>query len=257
MRAAQLAYYFFLSIFPLAIFLLALVGIFAADSEHFRAELFSLASQIAPSSPLLRKTIEQIASKSGDSVLSIGIIVALWSASSGMSAVMDALNHHYRVSETRPFIKRTAIALGLTVAAGILLLLAIMTALVGTKIIAALGAGSIVRWLWQIGRWVIVLLLALIGFDLIYCFGPRVHREWRWFSPGAVTALLLWIAASVGFRVYVAYFGHYNATYGSLGAVVILLLWFYITGLAILIGSEVNIVAENASAEPAKLDHAA
>lgn len=258
MRAAQLAYYFFLSIFPLAICGIAAVGIVAAGSAHFRTELFSFASHIGPSSPLLKKTIAQISSRSGGTQLGIGIAIALWSASSGMSAVMDALNRQHGVKKNRPFVKRSALAIALTIAVGILLLLAIGTALIGSSVISALGGSEVLRVLWDVARWPVVLGFALIGFDRIYYFAPRVQRKWRWFSAGSVAALVVWIVASVGFRVYVAYFGHYRSTYGSLGAVIVLLLWFYITGMAILFGSEVNIVSENAAGHPAaRLDQAA
>lgn len=257
MRAAQLAYYFFLSIFPLAIVGVAALGIFAASSAHFRHELFTFAGRIGPASPVLRKTITQISSRSGGTQLGIGIVIALWSASSGMSAVMDALNRQHGIKQSRPFVKRSALAIALTIAVGILLLLAIGTALVGSSVISAVGGSEVLRILWDVARWPVVLFFALVGFDLIYHFAPRVQQKWRWFSAGSITALVVWIVASVAFRVYVAYFANYSSTYGSLGAVIVLLLWFYITGLAILIGSEVNIVIEQAGREPAALDHAA
>lgn len=248
MRSAQLAYYFFLSIFPLAVFIISIVLIFAARSAHFRAELFVFVGRIAPSSPLLRRTMRSLAAaKSGTGPTAIGIIVALWSASSGMSALMDALNAQYHVKESRPFVKRSLRALALTIATGIVLLIAVGIALIGANQVSAIGGGGFIREVWNIARWPVVLAFALFDFDLIYHFAPRVHREWHWISVGAVTALVVWIAASVGFRIYLSYFNHYSSTYGPLGAVVVLLLWFYITGFAILFGSEVNIVVESAA----------
>lgn len=247
MRSAQLAYYFFLSVFPLAICLVAVIGVFAAESAHFRSELLRVAAQLVPSSNLLKRTINDVASNSGNTVISVGAVVTLWSASSGMSAVMDALNAQYRVRESRPFLTRILLAITLTIAVGILLLLAITIVLVGAAQVSAVGGGMFIRTLWEVARWPVVLVLALFGFALIYHFAPRVHRDWHWISPGSVTALAVWIVASVGFRIYVHYFAHYSKTYGSLAAVIVLLLWFYITGLAILIGSEVNIVIESAA----------
>lgn len=179
-RAAQLAYYFFLSIFPMMICGFAILGIFAAHAVNFRAEIFQFLARIAPSSNLLQHTIDQVTKSSGSGKLSIGLVVTLWSASSGISAIMDTVNAQYGVKETRSFFKRTLIAVGLTIAAGILVLLAIAIALIPASEIALISVGGLIPLLWEVLRWPVALCFVLVAFELIYYFtANKKDIEWQ------------------------------------------------------------------------------
>src|SRR5207248_3340301 len=154
-------------------------------------------------------------------------------ASSGTAAMMDTLNVVFGVKEGRSAIKQRAIALGLTIAVGILICLAIGLIVVGDSL-AKVVAGGALKSVWQVLQYPVAIFFLLFSYSLIYYYAPNVeHPEWHWVTPGAVVGVFLWIAVSFGLRIYLHFFNSYSATYGSLGAVMILLLWFYVTGLAI------------------------
>jgi membrane protein len=170
-----------------------------------------------------------------------------------MTNVMDTLNAAYNVREGRSFLRFRAIAVGLTVAIGILMVIALTIVLYGNgianKVGSFVGLSGVATWAWKITQWPVAVFFVLLSFALIYYFGPDVEFPvWHWISPGAVAGVFLWAVVSFGLRVYLHFFNTYAKTYGSLGAVMILLLWFYVTGVAILIGGEVNAEIENAAA---------
>jgi membrane protein len=171
-----------------------------------------------------------------------------------MSAIMDTLNAEYEVHETRPFLRRNAIAIGLTMLSALLLLAAVAIVLAGGSSARAFSHGLVASLL-KIAQWPVALALVLIVFALIYFFAPDVQdQKWHWVTPGAVVGLALWLAASLALKIYLHFFNSYSATYGSLGAVIILLLWFYVTGAAVLLGAEINSVLEDAAAESGEPD---
>jgi membrane protein len=180
--------------------------------------------------------------------MSFGIIFSLWSASAGMSAIMDTLNAEYEVSEGRSFIRRSATAVGLSIACAVLLVCAVTIVLAGGSTQAfAFGTSSA---LLKIALWFIALALVLLVFAIIYYFAPDVKdHKWHWITPGAVVGLTLWLLVSLALKLYLHFFDRYSATYGSLGAVIVLLLWFYLSGASILMGAEINSVLENAAAD--------
>jgi len=246
-RAAQLSYYFLLALFPLLLFLTALLGQFAEAGSELRENLLSLLGSVVPqeAGDLIHETIDEVEKGSGGGKLSFGILATLWAASNGMSAISQTLNIAYEVEETRPWWKVRLIALGLTIALAILILSALTLVLFGDHIADAIAAsfsfGQVFTWAWKILQWPLVLVFVLIAFGLIYYLAPNLkQRSWHWVSPGAATAVALWLMVSFAFRAYLSYFNSYNATYGTLGAVIILMLWFYLTGAAILMGGEVN-----------------
>lgn len=254
-RAAQLSYYFLLALFPLLIFLTTLLGYFAAGSE-LRDELLGYLATVMPSSAfeLIRSTLVEVTEARGGGKLSFGILAALWAASNGMGAVTAALNVAYDVEETRPFWKARLVAILLTIGLAVLIISALVLVLYGGRIadlIAAnFGYGAVFTTGWKILQWPIVLGFLLFAFALIYYFAPALkEQKWHWVSPGAALGVALWLLVSFAFRLYLNYFDSYSATYGGLGAVIILLLWFYLTGAAVLIGGEVNSEIENAAAE--------
>ncbi|HOL71455.1 MAG TPA: YihY/virulence factor BrkB family protein [Bryobacteraceae bacterium] len=256
-QAAQLSFYFLLALFPLLLFLTTLFGYFA-QSDELRDSLLGYFRRVAPVSAfrLIRETLLEISSGAGRGKLSIGLIGTLWAASKGMAALTAGLNRAYDVKDERPWWKVRLIAIGLTVALSVFTVISQTLILGGGKLGAALagwfGYQRAFEVAWKVGRWPVAVFFVLIGVNLLYRFAPyRKRPKWEWMSPGAQAAVLLWLAASLGFRFYLRYANHYHLTYGSLGGVIILLLWLYIGGIAILVGAEINAEIERARASGA------
>ena len=253
-RAAELAYNLILAIFPLMIFLLSLFGLFASHRREMIHSFFSYMSDLLPPDAyqLFTKTVREIVHSTGGGKLTFGLILTLWFASGGMSSMISALNGVYQVREGRSFLKYRAIALGLTISMAILIISALLLVLVGghiSDLIAARYGSHITVIAWKVLQWVAVLLFLSLSFSLIYYFGPDVKEQhWYWITPGSLLGVLLWLAASGAFRAYLHFFNSYSRSYGSLGAVMILLMWLYVTGLSFLIGGEINADIEHAAA---------
>ena len=254
-RAAQLSYYFLLALFPLLIFLTSVIGIALGTGTALRQNLFSYLAQVMPPSAfqLIEATMVEISKGSSGGKLSFGLLAALWAASNGMGAISEALNVAYDVKESRPWWKHRLGAIGLTVALSILIISALLLVLYGGRIVEALAASygfsEVFVTTWKIAQWPIVLAFMLMAFALIYYFAPDLREQkWAWITPGAVVGVALWLIASFALRTYLHFFDSYSATYGSLGAVIILMLWLYLTGLAVLIGGELNAELEHMAA---------
>ena len=254
-RAAQLSYYFLLALFPLLLFLTSVIGLIIGSETGLRQSLFNYLGKVLPSSAseLVSNTIFEVSSASGGGKISFGILAALWAASNGMGAISESLNVAYHVKETRAWWKQRLIAVGLTVALAVLIITALVIVLYGGRIADSLattyGLGGSFTLAWKILQWPIVLAFLFVGFALIYYWAPDLRdQDWLWVTPGSIVAVTLWLLVSFAFRLYLHYFNSYSKTYGSLGAVIILMLWFYLTGAAILIGGEVNSDIEAAAA---------
>ncbi len=255
-RAAQLSYYFLLALFPLLLFLTALLGSFAESGTELRQELMSYLGAVVPPSAtdLINKTLEEITKASSGGKLSFGILAALWAASNGMGAISESLNAAYNVKESRPWWKARLVSIFLTIALSVLIIVALVLMLYGGdiayKVAGKYGFGGVFTTVWLVLQWPIVLFFILMSFSLIYYFGPDLKdQDWKWVTPGSLIGVGLWVLVSLAFKLYLEFFDSYSATYGSLGAVIILMLWFYLTGAAILIGGEINSEIENAAAE--------
>jgi membrane protein len=249
-RSAQLAYYFFLALFPLLICVIAVLGVFAGQGAHVQEAVLDFLASVLPgsASTLIQKTLSEVDQAHAISKLSIGLVFSLWSASAGMSAIMDTLNAEYEVHEGRSFIKRNAVALGLTLAVAVLLIGAVAIVLAGGPTAEACSSG-IAKMVIKIAQWPVAITLVLLGFALVYFYAPDVkEQKWHWITPGAIAGVALWLAVSVALKAYLHFFDRYSATYGSLGAVIILLLWFYVSGASLLFGAEINSVIEDAAA---------
>jgi membrane protein len=255
-RAAQLSYYFLLALFPLLLFLTSLLGYFAEAGTHLRDQLLGYLATVMPdsASELVHTTVDEISKAKGGGKLSFGILATLWAASNGMGAISESLNVAYNVKESRPWWKARLTSIILTIALAVLIISALTLVLyggeIGEKIAAEFALGSAFTITWKIVQWPIVLCFVLLSFSLIYYFAPDLReQEWKWITPGSIIGVALWLLVSFAFRAYLHFFNSYSATYGSLGAVIILMLWFYLTGAAILIGGETNSEIENAAAE--------
>jgi membrane protein len=255
-RAAELSYYFLLALFPMLLFLISVLGLFLGENSEVRNALFSYMAKAMPgsASDLVGKTMNEVSSSAGGGKLTFGILAALWAASNGMGAIVKTLNIAYDVNETRPWWKQRAVAIGLTVGLSVLILSALTLVLFGGRIGEAVatkvGLGAAFAITWNIAQWPIVLGVMFLAFSSVYYFAPNLKiPRWYWISPGAAVGLVLWLAASFAFRTYLQFFNSYSKTYGSLGAVIILMLWLYLSGLAILAGGEFNSEITNAGAE--------
>ena len=253
-RAAQLSYYFLLALFPLMLFLMTLLGYFAKAGSHLRNMLLRYLATVMPSSAvkLLHDTLDEVSSRRGGGNLSFGLVAALWLASNGMSAIADTLNVAHNVKETRSWWRVRLVSLGLTIAMAVTTVSALTIVLyghrIGDAIAASFGYEESFKVIWRIMQWPIALVFVLITFNLIFHFAPNVpRRHWHWSTPGGVVAVALWLLISFGLRLYLHFFHSYSRTYGSLGALIVLMFWFYLTGLSILIGGEINSEIEGAS----------
>jgi membrane protein len=249
--SAQLAYYFFFALFPMLLFMVALASYFPLTS--LIDDLFRTMGGFMPPEGLQLITDQMIKISDNEEagLMTLGILLALSSSSAAMVAIIDTLNQAYDVEEGRPWWRVRLRAILLTVGVAIFILVSFALVLVGptvaTTLAESMNLGPVFEWTWKIVQWPVLFALASFGIALIYYFAPDVEQEWMWLTPGAILATTLWLAASLGFKYYVANWGNYTETYGLIGAVMILLLWFYISGLVILIGAEMNAEIEHAS----------
>lgn len=252
--AAQLSYYFLLALFPLLLVLVNGLGYFAKAGSELRYKLIAYLATVMPSSAiaLVHTTLDEISQSRGGGKLWIGLLAALWAASNGMGAISSTLNAAYGVSEQRPWWKVRLVSIGLTLALSVLIVTALVIVLyggqIGEQLAEHFGYGATFVLVWKVLQWPMALVFLLLTFNLIYYFGPGVRpKKGRWCMVGTVTAVVLWLLVSFGFRIYLHFFDSYSVTYGSLGAVIILMLWFYFTGFAILLGGEINSELEQGS----------
>lgn len=255
-RASGLAFDFLLALFPFLVFLLAMFGLFASQSIQLRTDLLSYFAAFLPPLAflLLKNTTEELAKTASEGKLTLGILLALWFASGGVASMISTLNVAYRTREARSWFKVRAITLALTLVISILIFSALCLVLVGEILIDWIGnelhLASALVLIWKALQWPLAAIFVTFSYALIYSCGPNAqNRRWYWITPGSVFGSLLWLAASAGFRVYLRYFNTYTAIYGSLGALVILVVWLYVSGLAFLIGGEINANIERAAAE--------
>src|ERR1700730_3144057 len=248
--AAQLAYYFFLSLFPALLIVVALTGVFPSnllDSILHWVGIFTPPEVL----DVVRGQIEQIRHSGHAGLLTFGALGALWSSSSAMSAIVDTLNRAYGVKEARPWWKIQLLAIVMVVVMSAFMLLSFTLVVSGPAIAetiaARMGLGPVFEWTWKILQWPIVFLVISLGFGLVYYLAPDVEQLWPWIVPGSRFATILWLLISLGFRFYVVHFGQYNKLYGSIGGAIVVLLWFYLSGLVLLVGAELNSEIEHAS----------
>jgi membrane protein len=248
-RSAQLAYYFFLALFPFLICVIASLSVFGS-ADRGRALLFELLQRTLPDPAflLVSNAFDGILQSSGALKMSLGIFASLWSASLGVGAMMSTLNAAYNAKETRSLIKQYSVAVGLTCGIGGMMVASVVILIFGETMVKAHASDAFVVNAWAMMRWIVGLVAALLSLAAIYSFGPNLERpKWRWLTPGSATAIFLLVLISVGLKTYIFYWATYNLTYGSLGAVIVLLLYFYLSGVAVLSGGVLNAVLESGS----------
>ena len=254
-RAAELAFYFLFALFPLILLVMTVFGLFASRRVDLQNDLLSYFADFLPPTAfqLLKRVATELAANASGGKLTFGIVSALWCTAGGIRSMISFLNLAHHVRETRPWFKVRAIALGLSILISISLLTALFMVLVGSHFVGWLGTGlrlhPMVVLVWKGIQWPVAILFVSISCSLIYYCGPNLkeRRRWHWFTPGSAFGGFVWLVASFGFRIYLRFFDNYSVSYGSLGAVMILLAWLYVTGLACLIGAEINAEIERAA----------
>ena len=257
-RAAELGYYFLFALFPTLLSASAIFGLVVRSGKLYMKLLDYLAIVVPPDAfKIVLDTLHQTTVSSSGGKLIFGLAAGLWSASVGFSAIQDTLNIVYKVKETRPYWKVKGAAMLVTIVLAAIILVTLGCLLLGTfsshflrdhiqNAQLGLAAGVLVHIIFDIFTAAMLILL----FATIYYFAPDIkNKVWRWLTPGAAIGILFWFLASIALRVYLHYFNSYSVTYGSLGAVIILLTWFYITGLTLLLGAEINSEIEASVAE--------
>jgi membrane protein len=249
--AAQLSYYFFLALFPAILFLLALASFFPLTNitdDVTRSFAPFVSSQVVD---LIREQMRRLANNENGGLLTFGVAGSLWSSSAAIVSIVGALNRAYDIVDARPWWKVRLVAMGLTMTVALLVLVAFSLVLIGPTVAETLGRvtgwGAPFEWTWLVLQWPLVFAMVATGIGLLYYFGPDAEQNWAWIAPGAVVATILWLLVSLLFKLYVANFTDYEGSYGTVGAVIVVLLWFYVSGIAILIGAELNAEIEHAS----------
>lgn len=247
-HAAQLAFYFLFALFPMLIFLAALVGYLPIP--HLLEQLLRYLSQVLPPTALVlvSQTLSEIMQQPRGGLLSFGLVTTIWAASSGLHALIYSLNIAYGVRKLRPWWKDRYLALCLTFSFSALIIFALAIVFFGSTLGNFLADmyywNDTFRNGWQLFQWPLAVLVVWFILELIYYVAPNNRRPWRWFTPGAVFALATWLTISFAFKLYVTRISNYTLTYGSLGSVIALMFWLYLTSIVILIGGEINSVLE-------------
>lgn len=264
-NAAQIAFYFSFAFFPLLLFLVSLFGIVLESTEDLKSDLYAYLAQIMPGSAytLVHDTLEEVVQNSSGGKLTFGLLITLYSASAGVDNLRSGLNSVYEEDEKRSFWWTKLLALLLTLLFIVLIGVALAAVAAGWKL-AQVGLQSIgidVTSPLALGaiQWISVLVVLIFVTAVIYSVLPSFKEfKWVWITPGAFVAIILWITLTGGFKLYLQYFNTYNATYGSLGAVIILMLWMYLTAVAVLIGGAINsVLTEMSKADKEEGDLAA
>jgi membrane protein len=249
--AAELAYFWFLALFPALLFVVALASYIPVETVI--DALIRSFGRLVPGDVIgiVREQLVQVQQGQRGSLLTLSLFGAVWSGSSGMTAVIGTLNLAYRVKERRPWWRVRMLAIALTLALGVFTLIPFALVMVGPMlaeyVAIRLHWGAVFTWAVTVARWFLVFGLVVTPLGWIYYFAPDVRRPWAWVTPGSILATTLWMGVSLGFKWYAGHFGDYQQMYGTIGGVIVTLLWFYLSGLAILIGAQLNATIESAS----------
>ena len=244
-RSAQLSFYFFLGLLPLIISVIAVLAIVSKGMGQNGQRLLDAASLTVPGAALqlLKIALGQFRRSYSVPKILIEVALSLWWASEGMSSAIEALNIEYGVDETRSLFQRSAIAVSLTIVTALLLVSAAFIA-VGNSV-AKYPLNRTISEVLQVTHWPVAISLVLVAFATIYFLGPDLrNRRWRWITPGALAGVCIWVAVSIALKVYFHFFDAYQTMYGPMGAAIVLLIWIYGTGVALLMGAEMNIVID-------------
>jgi membrane protein len=251
--AAQQAYYFFFALFPALLALLSIASFFPI--ANLTDDVVTWLGRVAPGDvvSIVNDEIRKLSESKTGGVLTFAFLFTIWSSSAAMMAMITTLNTAYGITESRPWWKTRLTAIGLTIGMALFLLVSMALIVAGPTLAEQLASylrlGAVFEWTWKIAQWPVVLGLVATAIAFVYYFAPDVEQDWVWITPGSILATVLWLAVSLGFKFYLTSLGGQASyeSYGIIGGVMVLLLWFYLSGLAILIGAELNAEIEHAS----------
>ena len=250
--AAQQAYYFFFALFPAILAAIAIASFFPL--QNLIDETVAMLSRFAPKEvvEILRTAMASLGNQNSGGVLTFAFLLAIWSSSGALVSIITTLNIAYDVTETRPWWKTRIIAMGLTLGLASFVLVSMFIVIAGPTLAETIAAranlGEAFKWTWWVLQWPVVFALVATAIGVVYYFAPDVEQDWVWITPGSVLATLLWLAVSVGLKLYYTYVpGAANPAYGVIGGIMVLMLWFYVSGMALLMGAEMNAEIEHAS----------
>jgi membrane protein len=251
--AAQLAFYFLLALFPALLVIISFLTYLPIDG--------AIAAALARLEPLLpvevlevvRREVDQLLHGSARGLLTLALAGALWSSSSAMTAVITTLNTAYDIEEWRPWWQTRLVAIALSLALAFFtvaaLVIVVSGADLGRTMAGALSVGEVFPEIWSVLRWPIALAFVVFAIDLVYHFAPNAETRWVWVSPGSLLATGLWLLTSLGFKLYLQHVSNLAVVYGAIGSAIVLMLWLYLSGFALLIGAELNAEIDRALPE--------
>ena len=249
--AAQEAYYFFFALFPALLFVVAIASFFPLQT--LTDEVVARLGGIAPSAviQIINEQLSELGKQNSGGILTFAFLLTIWSSSGAMVSIITTLNAAYDVTETRPWWKTRLIAIGLTVGIAVFTLASMFLVIAGPglaeRIATSMNLGEAFKWTWWLLQWPVVFFLVALAIGLVYYFAPDVEQDWVWITPGSVLATLLWLVVSLGLKFYYQLVPNANASYGAIGGIMVLMLWFYGSGIALLMGAEMNAEIEHAS----------
>jgi membrane protein len=249
--AAQQAYYFFFALFPALLFVVAVASFFPL--ETLTDQVVARLGGVAPAAvvQIINEQLVELGKQNSGGILTFAFLLTVWSSSGAMVSIITTFNAAYDVTETRPWWKTRLIAIGLTVGIAIFVLASMFLVIAGPtlaeRLANSLNLGPAFKWTWWILNWPVVFVLVATAIGLVYYFAPDVEQDWVWITPGSVLATLLWLAVSLGLKLYYQLVPNANASYGAIGGIMVLMLWFYCSGIALLMGAELNAEIEHAS----------
>ena len=248
--AAQQAYYFFFALFPALLFVIAVASFFPL--QGLIDSVVVMIGRIAPAEvvKILTDSIMGLSNQNSGGILTFAFFVTIWSSSGAMVSIITTLNAAYDVTESRPWWKTRLTATFLTIGIAVFILLAMFLIVAGPTLAETIASrmqlGPVFKWAWWVLQWPVVFAFVVSAVGLVYYFAPDVEQDWVWITPGAILATLLWLGISLALKLYYQLMPNANA-YGTIGGVMVLMLWFYVSGLALLLGAELNAEIEHAS----------
>ena len=249
--AAQQAYYFFFALFPALLFVVAVASFFPLQT--LTDDVISRLGGVAPAAviQIINEQMQQLGKQNSGGILTFAFLITIWSSSGAMVSIITTLNAAYDVTESRPWWKTRIIAIGLTVGIAIFILASMFLVIAGPslaeRLANSMNLGGAFKWTWWVLQWPVIFVLVASAIGLVYYFAPDVEQDWVWITPGSVLATLLWLFVSLALKFYYQLVPDANASYGAIGGIMVLMLWFYCSGIALLMGAEVNAEIEHAS----------
>lgn len=249
--AAQQAYYFFFALFPALLFVIAIASFFPLQS--LIDNVVQMLARVAPREviDIITQQMTQLAEQNSGGLLTFAFLVTIWSSSGAMVAIITTLNTAYNITESRPWWKTRMVAIGLTIGIAFFTIASMFLVLAGPAfaehLANTLRLGDVFKWAWWVLQWPVIFGLVATAIGLVYYFAPDAEQDWVWITPGSVVATFLWIVVSLGLKLYYTLVPNANATYGTIGGVMVLMLWFYCSSIALLIGAELNTEIEHSS----------